>query len=198
MDPQETARILTYHRRRAGLAPLKELGWRTPESQRLRFDALCRWGALSDLAVMDLGCGHGDLLPYLNGRFADISYLGVDLLPEFVEEAARRHGHLPNVAFLQADFLTVSLPEADVVFACGSLNYKTENVLHPFQAIARMWEIARRGVAFNALDADVFEPDTFLQAHDRDELFSFCRNLDPEATLITDYSPEDFTILMHK
>ncbi len=55
MDHLETARIATYHRRRAGLAPLKELGWRTPESQRLRFDALCRWGDLSGLVVLDLG-----------------------------------------------------------------------------------------------------------------------------------------------
>jgi len=198
MDPIETARIATYHRRRAGRAPLKALGWRTAESQRLRFEALCRWGDLSGLEVLDLGCGHGDILPYLNGRFSNISYLGVDLLPEFVEEANRRHGHLANARFVLTDFLTGVLPEVDVVIACGSLNYKTENVLHPLQAIERMWELARRGVAFNVLDADVFEPDPFLQAHDRDEVFSFCRNLDPEATLVTDYSPEDFTVLMRR
>ena len=55
-------------------------------------------------------------------------------------------------AFIQTDFLTAILPQVDVVVARGSLNYKTENVLHPFQAIERMWEIARRGEGLQRLD----------------------------------------------
>ena len=84
MDVLDKARMLTYHRRRLGQAPLKELGWRDAFSQASRFAALCRWGDLSDKIVLDLGCGHGDLKPYFDARFA-----GVD-------EVRRRHGHLPD------------------------------------------------------------------------------------------------------
>jgi SAM-dependent methyltransferase len=194
----EKARILTYHRRRLGREPLKELGWRDRDSQERRFEALCRWGDLSGCTVLDLGCGHGDLKPYLDARFRDIKYLGIDFLPEFVAEAARRHGHLPDTHFLQADFLNTGLPEVDIAVACGSLNYKTENVLFPYSAIVRMWEVAARGVAFNLLDANVFEEDPVLGGHDPDEIHGFCRNLDPDAEIVDDYSPEDFTILMRK
>jgi len=198
LDLLEKARMLTYHRRRLGQPPLKELGWRNAQSQALRFDALCRWGDLSDKIVLDLGCGHGDLKPYLDARFSGVKYLGLDLMPEFVDEGRRRHGHLPDTHFLHADFLTTGLPEVDVVLACGSLNYKTENVLHPEQAIAKMWEIARFGVAFNLLDENVFESDQVLCGHDPDQILSFCRNLDPAAEIDHGYSEEDFTILMRR
>jgi SAM-dependent methyltransferase len=198
MDVLDKARMLTYHRRRLGQAPLKELGWRDAFSQASRFAALCRWGDLSDKIVLDLGCGHGDLKPYLDARFTGVKYLGLDLMPEFIDEARRRHGHLPDAHFMHADFLTTGLPEVDVVMACGSLNYKTENVLHPCQAIARMWEVARLGVAFDLLDEGAFESDQVLCGRDPDQMLSFCRDLDPAAEIDHGYSPEDFTILMRR
>lgn len=198
MDLLDKARMITFHRRRLGQSPLKELGWRDAHSQHVRFSALCRWGDLSGKVVLDLGCGHGDLKPFLDTRFPGVKYLGLDLMPEFVQEAARRHGHLPDTHFLHADFLTATLPEVDVVLACGSLNYRTDNVLHPEAAIARMWEIARSGVAFNLLDESEFEPSLSLCGYDPDQILSFCRNLDPDARILQDYSPEDFTILMRR
>ncbi|MBK9577001.1 MAG: class I SAM-dependent methyltransferase [Fibrobacterota bacterium] len=198
MDILETARMITFHRRRLGQAPLKQLGWRDAHSQIVRFDALCRWGDLSGKVVLDLGCGHGDLKPHLDARFSDLKYLGLDIMPEFVEEARRRYGHLPDTHFLQANFLTTGLPDVDVVLACGSLNYWTENVLHPEPTILKMWEIAKLGVAFNLLDENEFASDQVLCGHDPDQILSFCRNLDPTAELDHGYSPEDFTILMRR
>ena len=198
MEILEKARILTYHRRRLGTSDHAELGWRSRANQRARFDAICRWGDMSGCTVLDLGCGHGDLKPFLDRRFAGVKYLGVDFLPEFVAEARRRYGHMPDTHFLQADFLNTGLPEVDVVVACGSLNYKTENVLFPYSAIARLWEAASRGVAFNLLDDRDLGDDSVLAGYDPDEILSFCRNLDPEAEILRDYSPEDFTILMRR
>lgn len=198
MDLIEKARVVSWHRSRLGASPLRELGWRSRESQELRFEALCRWGSLSGCTVLDLGCGHGDLKPWLDGRFADIRYLGLDLLPEFVAEARRRHGDKPDTHFLVADFLATGLPDVDVVFACGSLNYRSENLLFPFSAIARMWESAARGIAFSMLDGRAFEADALLRGHDPDEILAYCRNLDPNAQMVTDYSSEDFTVLMRR
>lgn len=198
MELLEKARVMTYHRRRLGSSDHVELGWRSRANQRMRFEALCRWGNMSGSSVMDLGCGHGDLKPFLDERFENVRYLGIDFLPEFVLEAIRRHGNLPGTHFLQADFMNTGLPEVDLVVACGSLNYKTENVLFAYSAISRMWEAASRGVAFNMLDDRLLGDDSILAGYDPDEILSFCRNLDPEAEIVRDYSPEDFTILMRK
>lgn len=198
MNLVEKARVQAFHRARLGKPPLTELGFRNADSQLLRFETLCKWGDMSGALILDLGCGHGDLRPFLAERYAATQYLGVDFLKEFVEVAQERHGHLPDTQFLQADFLSVGLPQVDIAIASGSLNYRSDNELHPWQAISRMWECARRGVAFNLLDARHFEADAILCGYDPDEVLRFCRQLDPAAELVTGYLPDDMTVLMRR
>ncbi|MDY6983377.1 MAG: class I SAM-dependent methyltransferase [Pseudomonadota bacterium] len=198
MNLVEKARVQAFHRARFGAAPIAELGFRSADSQLQRFATLCRWGDMSGSLVLDLGCGHGDLRPYLAARFTDTEYLGLDFLKEFVAVAEERHGHLPGTQFLQADFLSVGLPEVDIAIASGSLNYRSDNELHPWQAISRMWECARKGVAFNLLDARHFIADEILCGYDPDEVLRFCRQLDAKAELITGYLPDDMTVLLRR
>lgn len=60
--------------------------------------------------VLDLGCGAGSLANCF-GR--EIQYLGVDLVPEFVEEATRNY---PDRTFLELDF---TKPRALKMFGDG-------------------------------------------------------------------------------
>jgi SAM-dependent methyltransferase len=198
MDLFEKAAILQYHRRRIGDPGRCALGWRSADSQRLRFDVLCRVGDMSGCKVLDLGCGHGDLKRFLDQRFADVAYLGVDHMPEFIDEARRRHGHLPHTGFVQADMLNAVFPEVDYVLASGALSYRSRNALYPYNAIRQMWEAATRGLAFNLLDANVFEANHVLCGQDPDAILAFCRTLDPAAELVTGYVADDFTILMRR
>ncbi|MFZ6720359.1 class I SAM-dependent methyltransferase [Undibacterium sp. Ji49W] len=194
----EKASVQAFHRHRLGGSSLQALGFRGPESQTKRFETLCTWGDFSGCSILDLGCGYGDLKPFLDQRYNKLIYLGVDFLKEFVEAAQERLGHLPNTQFFQSDFLTTGLPEVDIVIASGSLNYRSENVLHPWQIISQMWKVAGKGVAFNLLDAEVFGQDEMLCGYIKDEVLTYCRKLDPQAELISGYLPDDFTILMRK
>jgi trans-aconitate methyltransferase len=148
--------------------------------------------------VLDLGCGYGDLKVHLDARFCDVDYLGVDFLTEFVTEATRRHGNLPGTRFVQADFMASPLPQADVVVASGSLNYRAHNPHHPKPTIERMWKAARKGVAFNLLDRFWIPDDELVSGYDPFAMLEFCRSLCPTAELLNDYLPDDFTILMRK
>lgn len=198
MDLLEKAAILQYHRRRIGDPERCALGWRTPDSQRLRFEALCHIGDMSGCKVLDLGCGYGDLKPFLDQRFTDVAYLGIDHMPEFIDEARRRHGHLPRTGFVQADILNVVLPQVDYVLASGAMSYRSRNALYPYNLIRQMWEAATRGIAFNLLDANVFEATHVLCGQEPQTILAFCRTLDPAAELMTDYVADDFTILMRR
>jgi len=198
MNLVEKVRVQAFHRARFGAAPLTELGFRNADSQLQRFAALCGWGDMSGCVVLDLGCGHGDLRPFLAERFSDMQYLGVDFLKEFVAVAEQRYGHLPGTQFLQADFLTAGLPDVDIVIASGSLNYRSDNELHPWQTISRMWNCARKGIAFNLLDARHFVADDILGGYDPDEVLRFCRQLAPEAELLTGYLPDDMTLFLRR
>lgn len=198
MDLLEKATILAFHRDRLQGDHLHALGYRASESQLLRFQALLEWGEMSGCSVLDLGCGYGDLRPFLEQHYREFVYLGVDFLKEFIAAAQDRYGHLPRTQFFQSDFLTAGLPEVDVVIACGSLNYRSANSLHPWQTISRMWEVAQRGVVFNLLDAAHFESDEVLCTYSLDEVLTFCRQLDPQARVVQGYLPDDFTVIMHK
>ncbi|GLQ87802.1 class I SAM-dependent methyltransferase [Dyella flagellata] len=198
MDLFEKAAVLQYHRRRIGDPERCALGWRSPDSQRLRFEVMCRVGDMSGCKVLDLGCGYGDLKAFLDTQFTELAYLGVDHMPEFIEEACRRYGHLPRTGFVQADILNAVLPEVDYVLASGALSYRSSNALYPYNLIRQMWEAATRGLAFNLLDANVFEATPVLCGQDPGEILAFCRTLDPAAELVTGYVADDFTILMRR
>jgi SAM-dependent methyltransferase len=198
MNLIEKATVQAFHRDRLGKDDLRALGYRNNDSQHQRFQALTRWGDMSHCSILDLGCGYGDLKPFLDQHYQGFIYLGVDFLKEFIDGATQRYGALPNTQFFQSDFLTAGLPEVDIVIACGSLNYRSDNSLHPWQTISRMWEVANKGVVFNMLDANQFADDQVLCGYEAEQVLAFCRQLDPQAEIYTGYLADDFTVLMRK
>jgi len=198
MNPIERATVLHFHRRMPGQTPLQALGWRDLDSQRIRFEVLCRIGDLGGRRLVDLGCGYGDFKAYVDSRFAGSLYLGVDQSAEFIEAAQRTYRNDDRAEFTQADFLNAILPRADYLFASGSLNYRCRSRDYPFTLIGRMWDACIRGIAFNLLDANVFAHDPILAGQDPVAIHDYCRTLDPNAELVTGYLPDDFTILMRK
>jgi ubiquinone/menaquinone biosynthesis C-methylase UbiE len=196
----ERARIVQFHRRRIaqfGGGTLGALGWRAPASQLGRFDVIARVGDLSGSSVLDLGCGYGDLRTYLDERFSDITYIGVDHVPEFVEEARRRYEGSANTSFFRADFGRLELPTVDYVVASGAFAYGRSDPDYFTDMIAKMYRAATVGVAFNMLDADVFKPYDLLEGQDRERILSFCRSISPRVRLIDDYATDDFTVFMY-
>lgn len=48
-------------------------------SQKIRFKTLCEIGIQSTDSVLDVGCGNGDLLPFLESSIGkDVRYTGID------------------------------------------------------------------------------------------------------------------------
>lgn len=202
MNIIEKAAVLCFHRdrlRSTAHPSVHALGWKDMEGQQKRFDILTAVGELSDCVVMDMGCGLGDLKPFLDEKFRNVVYLGIDHVPEFVHEANRRHGSAVNTFFHQSDFITDGLPEVDYVLASGALSYRSDNRLFPYTIIRKMYALARKGIAFNLLDEDGFVSETLLTAYNKDEVLHFCKVLaEDKAVCVTGYLPDDFTIMMYK
>jgi SAM-dependent methyltransferase len=198
MDLIERANVIGFHRRRLGGTLLHALGWRSEASQQLRFETLCAIGDLNHSTVLDLGCGYGDLRAFLGSRYADFVYLGLEQMTEFVDEAQNRYSHLPNTHFLQVDFLNVVFPKVDYALASGAFGYRSSNSLYPFDVISELWGAVSKGLAFNMLDASVFQENDILAGRDVEDVMSFCRCLDPNAELVRGYLPDDFTVLMRR
>lgn len=201
MNLIDKATIIQFHRHRIATyanGTVKALGWKGVESQTWRFEVLAGVGDLSECSVLDLGCGYGDLKPFLDQRFSDVAYIGVDQMHEFVREAARRYSGYPNTHFFIGDFTTMALPRVDYVLASGAFGYCSADPGFPETMIRRIYQAAEKGVAFNMLDAAFFPPHALLKGYDREKVVSFCRRLTLNYKLITGYLEDDFTLFLYK
>ncbi len=200
MELIEKATIIHYHRHRIKefSGTVKSLGWKGAASQLKRFEVLAQVADLNGRSIMDLGCGQGDLKGFLDERVSEFAYIGIDQMPEFIIEANRRYGHLPNTAFYQTDFSATELPTVEYVIASGALGYRSVNSTYYKEMIARMYASAQSALAFNMLDRATFPDHPLLVGHDVEEIEAFCKSLSPRVELIKGYLVDDFTIFMYR
>jgi len=201
MNLFEKASVIRYHRHRIREfhgRTVEALGWRGQESQLRRFQVLLQLGDFSGCSLLDAGCGYGDLKGFLDQYCLEFSYLGLDQMPEFINEAKARYGSRPATGFYCADFTQVELPRLDYVIASGAFCYRSGNPGHYFSTIRKLFAAAKNALAFNMLDAAVFQQHDLLTGHDRGAVMAFCRSLASRVESIGGYLDDDFTVFMYR
>lgn len=200
MNLIEKAMIMHYHRHRIAEyqdGTVKALGWRGSESQLKRFEVLATIGDLNGAAILDVGCGYGDLKAFLDQRFSAITYIGIDQMPEFIAQAKSIYKNHANTYFYQTDFSTVDFPSVDYVLASGALGYRCADLGFYPRMIQKMFAATKQGVAFNMLDAAYFPEDPLLTGHNPDHTLTFCRSLSPHVKWVRGYLDDDFTVFLY-
>lgn len=147
------------------------------KSQRRRFEVLADSFRDRKVSVLDVGCGPGHFADYLAARGLEFTYLGVDLVPEFVAAGKKRLVDRPGVDLLELDFRAQPLPEGrDYAVLCGVFNNKLpDNADFMKSTLKRMFTAAGKGIAFNALSTYVDYQDPALFYSDPCELLAFCK-----------------------
>jgi SAM-dependent methyltransferase len=175
---------------------VSSIGWGDVESQQLRFQILADIADLSDNSICDLGCGFGDLYPYLMKRYKRVDYCGIDLSPKLIHEAQKRH---PGVNFEVRDILS-ELPERkfDYVLSSGALSFKIRNhENYVRKMIGAIFSIALKGIAVNLLSSYV---DYKLKKNFHlppEKAFKMGRELTPYVTIRHDYPLYEFTLYLY-
>jgi trans-aconitate methyltransferase len=199
MNLSDRATIIRFHRERIatfGAGTVEALGWRGPDSQRLRFEAIAQAVDFTDASVLDAGCGTGDLKSFLDSRYPGVRYFGIDQIPEFIGEARARYAGDASAAFVEGHFTALALPRADHVVASGVFAYRSANPRYLEQTIARLFSAALRSFSFNVLDARHFPDHPLLLGRDVDAVLAFCRQLSGDVRLIDGYAKDDATVVM--
>jgi trans-aconitate methyltransferase len=178
-------------------ARIETLGWKSAEDQHIRFDVLAAIADMRHATVCDVGCGFGDLLPFLTRRYGPLRYTGVDIAPSFVEEARRRH---PEARFLQMDFSDELLEERfDYLLLSGALNFHVaDNRGHTREVMKRMFDRCRKGVALNFLSSYVNFEREHNYHHDPADVFGMAKTLTPWVALRHDYPLWEFTVYLYR
>ena len=186
----------------------KALFWQNREVQQVRFEVLSQIihqlsHLPAKLSILDIGCGFGDLYPFLQqqtkkGTWPAFEYFGIDVAPAMVESAGFQYpgiqvqqGELADFAFETGQF--------DLVMLSGSLNEPFENSeAYAKATIQEAYRVAKFGVTLNLLDArdERMAKADNLQAFDPVEMKSFCEGFAKEVRLREDYLPQDFTLYL--
>ncbi len=199
MNLLDTAAIFRFHKeqiRDYGMGSVGALGWTSAEAQLQRFEKLAQIADLNGESVLDAGCGHGDLRPYLGNLYPTLRYYGVEQMPDLLNVAIEKYAHLPETLFFQGDFAASELPSTDYTLVCGSLNYRNSDPLFVLRIIEKLFITCRKGLGFNLL-SHVDPPDGLLTSYKPEFIVEYCKQLTPNIIFTDGYRENDFTIFMY-
>lgn len=178
--------------------------WNDATSQELRHEKLLEiHQERRSFSLNDYGCGYGALLSYLQPRYDEFGYNGVDISKEMIASARQRFAKYRNAVFRVASAPTKT---ADYTVASGIFNVKlgttkAEWLKYLLYALDRMDRRSRLGFAFNCLtkysDKERMRQDLYYA--DPCYLFDYCKKrFSRQIALLHDYGLYEFTILVRK
>jgi SAM-dependent methyltransferase len=201
LGDDDRARIVALYEDRLAVHgdDAKTVGWGSARDQQLRFEVLCRGIEPTGRTVLDVGCGLGDLVPFLDGRTGgNYDYTGVDLSERLVERAKQRFGG-ERRSFLTADLLETDLGSFDVILLSGALSFRvSDNVALAQSMLSRMFQMARVAMAGNFLSSYV---DCRLDKnfhYSPEKMFGFAKTLTRYVSLHHDYPLYEFTLQLFR
>ena len=199
MPPEtETARFYENHIRRFGYG-YRALGFGRRSSQEKRFATALALGDFHGKRLLDVGCGFGDLLAWLNARGIEPRYTGMDICKPMIERCRKRFAGT-GARFLIGDALTfVTDHPYDYIVASGIFGYAAKDTRKRVQpTLERLFDLTRIGMAVNFLSrcAATRSPGR-LYLHPADVL-QFALKLTPAVRLEHTYMPNDFTLCLYR
>jgi SAM-dependent methyltransferase len=162
--------------------------------------------AAGPVTVLDFGCGAAHLYEHIQkrGLGGRVAYSGLDLSPKFVGLCRQKH---PEVPFFCLDILEndgAELPEFDYVVMNGVFTEKCsltedEMMAHFEAVVTRVFEKARRGIAFNVMSKQVDWERTDLFHLSFDTLAAFLtKRISRHFVLRHDYRLFEYTAYVYR
>lgn len=172
----------------------RSLGW-TKGKQAERFTALTSRVDLSKISsVLDVGCGFGDLYPFLTERGFAGRYVGVDFVEELVEVGRKAY---PGADLRVGDVDDFAEGEHDLVVASGIFNGVLAHATqwdHIEHTLGRMAGLCTFACAADFMSSyvDYRRDDTFYAEPER--VFSIAKGLSRRVVMLHDYLPFEFSV----
>lgn len=131
-------------------------------------------------ALLEIGCGHGELAAFIALRFPSIKIIAIDIDKDKINEAKTRYANMPNLSFVCKDIFSsneLSNDSFDVVYGVAVLHHIQNNITLGSERISSI-------LKKNGKCAFIFEPwgiNPLISAI-RAALNSYYKNID-EANL---------------
>lgn len=174
---------------------IRTVGWSNDRDQALRFDVLFRGLDPRGMTILDVGCGLGDLVPYLERRTSgDFNYIGIDVAAKLVEDARAVYAG-SNCEFSTGDIFSIELPQVDISVLSGALSLKRDGIAtYARDTLRQMIKLSRVAASLNFLTSYVDFEAPHNQHYQPEEVFSWAKECSKRVNLINDYPLYEFTI----
>ncbi|MBI4423698.1 MAG: class I SAM-dependent methyltransferase, partial [Elusimicrobia bacterium] len=200
-ERREIERFYRERLRRFGARDARCLGF-TRDSQRKRFEALCDLGDLDRRRLLDVGCGLGDLLPFLLERGVRPFYSGLDLCGEMISRCRTKFRSRPDVAcHFEVGSVLKHEPAGpyDFVVSSGMFGCSTPRARERIgPSLERMFSWCTEGMAVNFLSAKASRREGEFLYVDPAEAIKLALRLTPVVRMRHDYLPNDFTLYLYR
>jgi SAM-dependent methyltransferase len=192
--------VARYSKRIAEYGPTASaLNVGKPDYYARQHEVHCQLMSTDVGSVIDIGCGIGSFYRFLRHRARRISYLGIDIVPEFVKAASDA---LPEAKFVCRDIFKEGLPEAaDHIVMCQVFNsrFKLSNNAEVIREALRIgFGGANISVSIDMLSKYVNYEEESLFYADPEQMFAYAKTLTPYVALKHDYLPHHFTLALYK
>ncbi|MDA7774253.1 class I SAM-dependent methyltransferase [Pseudomonadales bacterium] len=170
----------------------------TEERRDIRFKVLSEIGIQNGDSILDLGCGFGDFINYLERENISVDYTGYDINPALVEVAQSR---FPEKTFQVKDILEEQFPVFDYVVSSSCFNLPLrghDNYDFVELIMKKCFEHSRKGVAIDFLSSHVDFESAEGFHYDPQRLFSIAKGLTKRVNLRHDYPLFEFNIYLYK
>jgi ubiquinone/menaquinone biosynthesis C-methylase UbiE len=177
---------------------IETVGWGSKKDQFLRFNVLFRNVNPNNKKILDIGCGFGDCIEFLNEKTAgNFDYTGIDIAEELISEAKRNHLS-ENRKFYKSDVFSIK-ENFDIVIMSGALSHKVEGILdYTLKSLKKMFEISNELVSVNFLSKYVDYELEKNQHYYPEEILKECNKFCKKMNLLCDYPLHEFTIQLKK
>jgi SAM-dependent methyltransferase len=182
-----------------GVGP-KALKWHSEKAAKQRYEQIVVDIDFNGKSILDVGCGFGDIIPYIADKSDIFSYTGIDFVPEFIKEAKRIY---PKHRFLVGNYFKQPLERKfDIIICSGALNGNyADNLGFRKKAIKTMFNHVKECLVFNMAGRHP-KPKTAKHSNvwfaDSKTIHDYCKTLSKKVLLKDDYHSNDFTIVMFK
>ena len=167
----------------------------------LRFDALTGPIAHDDFSILDYGCGLGHLKAYLDKRFDEFAYCGVDIVGEFIKENLR---NFPDGVFREIESYKSIADQFDYVVLSGVFNLLYTDDVDRHQRNVRetllnLFGNTKIALSVNFMTDQVDYKQPFAHHQNVFEIYEFVsKYMSPRLFLDQSYMPYEFTIVAYR
>lgn len=166
-------------------------------SHYFRFSEILHFIDDTDCSILDIGCGNGRLLEFLNFNGYTGKYTGIDINSNLLGEAKK---DFPGYSFKCMDFFESMIPKHDYVVLSGTFNANFgQDMAFIYKFIDRMFELSKKKIIFNAISSCVnFRQEEMFYIDPCELIRHSVEKLSPKYEIRHSFVPYNFTMCIHK